>query len=66
MVLGLDKGYFDLLKYVVLMIARHEGNFWKSINSVKLELNSNIFVIEDLLIVTMLLSSGISFSVVEN
>ena len=54
------------MKYVVLMIARHEGNFWKSINSVKLELNSNIFVIEDLLIVTMLLSSGISFSVVEN
>jgi len=24
---------FGLLKYVVLMIARHEGNFWKFINS---------------------------------
>ena len=56
--------FLYLLKYVVFVIRGHEGDFGKSKNLYLAD--DLIYILEDLLIVTMLLSSGISFSVVEN
>ena len=56
--------FLYLLKYVVFVIRGHEGDFGKSKNLYLAD--DLIYILEDFLIVTMLLSSGISFSVVEN